>query len=357
MRTRTIVALVAFLAIFVSSCKKNEGADLFKTLTQSNGDLAATSPKNAFQELKVAYVQSLSIPSQFLIEGTTIDMATFNCMSNSPTGVTIKSLIVALPANTSTSVSLTVDGTMISAANVTGNTAQFYGLNIVVPAGNPGVNIITGVTLNCIGPQQSECTGVSNSDVNITITSITFTNNSSGITKTTWSGAMSVNNKLVCTKPIVNMTASNEPGFVSGNIQIGMFTVSADCHGAIAISQIPVLIGIYGTATIVPETVELRSQYNNTVVVGKNGTNGTGSLSGSGNFILTTPRIISDGMSETYTVWATFSGVTGGIGTQSESFSLGQKSCFLWTDMVSNTTEINGTYILNWPTVSQVKTN
>jgi hypothetical protein len=73
--------------------------------------------------------------------------------------------------------------------------------------------------------------------------------------------------------------------------------------------------------------------------------------------VFTTPRKIAKGTSETYTVYGTFSAVSGAAGTQSVTFGLGAKGNFQWNDVVGGVTGITGTNLNTYPNTTQSKTN
>ena len=350
---KMIIIFIAFVA-FLASCEKNNDATPLTGETHRE-TRPGNDPPIALGQLKVSFMPALSMPSDFIIGTTTVtNTGVFNLLSTNPGGSTVTEMVITIPTNTSTSVSLSIGASMIAASNVVGNIAQFYGLNISIPF-NSSVNITTGVTLMNVGIGGA----VSNSDVNLTITSVKYTSNNSGIIKTIQPNVMGYNYKLVSTKPMINMNPSTGPGLTNGSVQIGLFSVTAETHGDLKINQIPILVNISGSASIVPGSVVLRDATvgGGSIIIGNGGSNGSVGLNGSGNFVFTTPRTIPAGSSETYTVWATFSGVTGGAGTQSVSFSLGNKTSFLWTDVAGNTPNISGNYIYDWPTSTQTKTN
>ena len=103
--------------------------------------------------------------------------------------------------------------------------------------------------------------------------------------------------------------------------------------------------------------MELRDSTGNTAIIGASGVNGTASLSGTGIFQFTSPRIVSKGTSETYTVYATISGVSGAANTANLTFGLGAKASFLWTDVIGAVTGITGAQLNTYPSGTQTKNN
>jgi hypothetical protein len=299
----------------------------------------------------VTFVPSSSAVAQFLVGGqTAFTIGTFNIKSNNSVGGgIIKDVTVYVPANTIGSV--TMNGIT---AQVVGTSSTLYNVGVVVPADAAGVNIPVTVSLNCVGASNG-CAGVSNSSVSAEIAGLTY-NDGSAI-QTIAPTAITATSKLVASKPTVTMVGSSGSGFVNGNQQIGTFTVSADAAGDIKLEALPVAITVSGAATITPSTVELRDATGNTVIVGSGGVNGTTALSGSGTFSFTSPRSITKGTSETYTVWATFTGVTGGSNTMNETFGLGAKASLLWTDVIGGVSGITGAQLNTYPTTTQTKSN
>lgn len=300
----------------------------------------------------VTFVPSSSAVSQFVIGGTTnLPIGTFNIKSNNNVGgAIVKDVTVTVPANTIASV--TMNGVT---AQVVGTTATLYNVGITVPADASGINVPVTASLVCVNASGG-CSGVSNSSVTAQITTLTY--NDGSATQSISPTAITATHKLVASKPTLGLTTSSGSGFLSGNIKIGEFTVSADAAGDIKLEQIPVTVTISGAATITAGTIELRDSTGNTVIVGTGGVNGSAGLSASGNFVFnTSPRVITKGTTETFTVYATFAGVTGGSNTMNETFGLGAKASFLWTDVIGNVTGITGAYLNTYPTGTQTKSN
>ncbi len=301
---------------------------------------------------EVTFVPSSSLVSQFLIGGQSATVVgTFNVKSNNSVGgAVIKDVTVTVPANTIGSVTLNgVTGQIV------GTTATLYNVGVTVPADASGINIPMTVSLVCVNASGG-CAGISNSSVTAQITTLTYFDGSA--TQSISPTAITATHKLVATKPVVSMTSSSGSGFLSGNIKIGEFTVSADAAGDLKLEQIPITVTISGAAAITAGTVELRDSTGNTVIVGTGGVNGSAGLNGSGNFVFnTSSRVITHGTSETFTVYATFTGVTGGSNTMNETFGLGAKASFLWTDVIGNVTGITGAYLNTYPSATQTKSN
>ena len=291
--------------------------------------------------------------AQFLVGGqSSVSIGTFNVKANTLVGgAVIKDVTVTVPANTIGSVTLNgVTG------QVNGTTATLYNVGLTVPADASGINVPMTVSLVCVSAAGGGCAGVSYSDLTAQITTLTYFDGS--VTQSISPTAITATHKLVASKPTISMSTSSGSGFVTGNQQIGTFTVAADAAGDIKVQAIPVVISISGAATITAGTVELRDSTGNTVLVGTGGVNGSAGLDGSGTFAFnTSARTIAKGTSETYTVWATFAGVTGGSNTMNESFSLGAKASFLWTDVIGAHASATGALLNTYPTSTQTKSN
>ena len=283
----------------------------------------------------------------------------------------MKDITVTVPANTIGSVtipSITSNGVTSNAvtASVVGTTATLYNVGVNVPGDASGVNVPVQVSLVCVNASGG-CSGISNTAVNVTITTLTFNDGSAVQTVTPSGSNVTATSYLVASAPTVSMTSSSGSGFVNGNQQIGTFTVTANAAGNIKIEQIPITISVSGSSTITANSVELKDSTGNTVLVGTStaGVNGDTALSGSGNFVFSiagtasssTWRTITAGTSETYTVWATFSGVTGGSNTMNETFGLGPKANFKWDDVIGGVSDITGAYFNTYPSNTQTKTN
>ena len=303
----------------------------------------------------VTFVPSSSAVAQFLVGGqTAFAIGTFNVKtSNAVAGAIIKDVTVTVPANTIGKVTMgSASADVVSGATTT----TVYGVNITVPGDASGVNIPMTVSLNCIG---TNCAGSSTALVSLAITTLTYNDGSATQTVSPTTATTSVSS-LVASKPTVSMSASSGSGFTNGNQQIGTVTVSADAAGDIKLVALPITISISGAATIVANTVELRDASGNTVIVGSStaGVNGSAALSGSGTFSFnTSARTITKGTSETYTVWANFTGVAGAANTMSETFGLGAKASFLWNDVIGGASNVTGAYLNTYPSTTQTKNN
>jgi hypothetical protein len=195
------------------------------------------------------------------------------------------------------------------------------------------------------------CTGSSTAVVTAQITSLTYDNGTGSVT-TISPTAITATHVLVASKPTLTVNSMTSTGFGNGTLQIGTLTISADAAGDIELKQIPVNTTVAGAGAITASSVELRDSSGTAIITNTTGVNG-----GAQNIVFSTPRTITKGTSETFTVYATYTGVTGAAGTQSTTFQLGAKANFLWNDVAGGTSNNTGTSIYGYPTTSQTKTN
>ena len=315
----------------------------------------------------VSLVPSSSLSPQFVSgnSSTTLPIATFNvAASNSVGGAVLKDLTFTVNVNTISSV--TVNG---KTASVVGTSVTVPSVGITVPSDSSGVNIPVTVTLVPVGQGSS---GVSNSDVELILSGITYNNGSTVATvaaNADGSGSQTITVgpqggtvlKLVGSVPTVTLANSSTSGLTLGKQQIGTFTIAAGNGGDIKVQTIPFSVTIGGiTASTTLASVELDDANGNAL----NGTPGTptGSLSAGVFTFPSTGRTITKGTSETYTVYATIGGTLGNTtGSSSVTFNLAPKASFTWTDIagsaLGSNTNIPGTNIYGYPTNSQTKTN
>lgn len=295
----------------------------------------------------VTFIPSSSAVSQFLVGGqTAFPIGTFNFVtSNGVGGATLKDITVTVPANTIGSV--TMNGVT---ASVVGTTATLYNVGVVVPADASGINVPMTVSLVCVN-SSGGCAGVSNSSVIATITTVTY-NNGSAVVSVSPTSSVTATHKLVASKPTITMAGGSATGLSIGSQEIGRFTISADAAGDIKLEQIPVVTGVNGTVTIPGSTVELRDASGNALTAGP-----ALVASGTQNFVFSSPRTITKGTSETFTVYATTGGSTGAAGTSNVTFTLGAKASFLWTDVMGGVASITGTQLNTYPTTTATKGN
>jgi len=300
----------------------------------------------------VTFVPSSSAVAQFLVGGqSAFPIGTFNIKNTGGVGgAVVKDVTVTVPANTVGSV--TMNGVT---AQVVGTTAILYNVGVVVPADASGINVPMTVSLVCVN-NAGGCAGVSSSTVNASITNVTY-NDGAAVVAVVPTSAVTASSVLVASKPSLALTTTSGSGLLNGNVKIGEFTVSADAAGDIKIEALPVTVSSSTGVAITAGTLELRDSTGNTVIVGTGGVNGATGLNGSGTFSFSSPRTITKGTSETFTVYATVSGVSGAANTMSLTFSLGAKGSLLWTDVIGGVSSITGSQLNTYPSGTQTKNN
>jgi hypothetical protein len=296
----------------------------------------------------VTFVPGSSPVGQYVIAGTqNLAIGNFNIKANTGIGSTVRDITVTVPANTISGV--TVNGKY---QQVTGTTAVVTDVNIAVPGDNSGINVPMTVNLICATTGVGAgCTGSSTAVVTAQITSLTYDNGTGSVT-TISPTAITATHVLVASKPTLTLNSMTSTGFGNGTLQIGTLTISADTAGDVELKQIPVNTTVAGAGAITAGSVELRDSSGTAILVNTTGVNG-----GAQNIVFSTPRTITKGTSETFTVYATYTGVTGAAGTQSTTFQLGAKASFLWNDVAGGSSNNTGTAIFGYPTTSQSKTN
>ncbi len=301
----------------------------------------------------VTFVPSSSAVAQFLVGGqSAFPIGTFNIKNTGGVGgAVVKDVTVTVPANTVGSV--TMNGVT---AQVVGSTAVLYNVGVVVPADAAGINVPMTASLVCVGASNG-CAGVSSSTVTASITNVTY-NNGASVVAVVPTSAITASSVLVASKPSFALTTTSGSGLLNGNVKIGEFTVSADAAGDIKIEALPVTVSSSTGVAITAGTLELRDSTGNTVIVGTGGVNGSAGLNGSGTFSFNTAaRTITKGTSETFTVYATVSGVSGAANTMSLTFGLGAKGSLLWTDVIGGQASITGAQLNTYPSGTQTKNN
>lgn len=296
----------------------------------------------------ITFVPGSSPVAQLIIGGvSSLQIANFNVRNASTTGgAIIKDITFEVPTNTVSSV--TVNG---KTASVVGNLATIYGVDLTVPADASGINIPVSVALVCVNASAG-CAGVSSSTVTLKLKELTY-NDGETVQGPITSGSSTPVHALVASKPTVTMASVSTTGFGPGTVKIGEFTISADAAGDIALKQFPITVATSGATSITVSAIELRDSTGASVITDSS----TITSSGANSFVLSTPRKITKGTSETYTVYGTFAGVSGAAGTQSVTFGLGSKALFLWDDVVGGASNITGSLLNTYPNTTQSKTN
>jgi hypothetical protein len=244
--------------------------------------------------------------------------------------------------------SVTVNGVTGQAVD---GAVNLTGLNLPVSmGGSVGLHFNVLAKMNCVGTA-SGCVPA-NSDAYVTLDSFGFTyqyDSGVGGIQTVQRGSNDPTNnksetyKLVTARPKVTVTPLQTVRLNNASGKIGEFNIKAEGSGPISVVQIPVVITQVGTGSIVPNSVELRN------AAGTAAIQGATHLSGSGIFVLTPPKTIAAGATETFTVYATTTGVTGVSGSNTIKFSLGDKNSLLWDDVSGNLLNQTGAMLHDYP--------
>lgn len=246
----------------------------------------------------------------------------------------------------------------VTVAGVTGQavngTVNLTGLNMSVPmGGSVGLHFNVLAKMNCVG-SGSGCVPA-NSDVYVTMDSYGYTytyDSGIGGIRTVQGGSNDPTNntteihKIVSGLPKVSVTQLPLTRLTNYAGKVGEIKVTAGSGGDIALIQIPITLTQRGYGAISPGSVELRNASGTAAIAD------VSTLSGSGTFVFTTPKLISKGTSEFFTVYATFNGVSGSSGDNSATFGLGDKAMFQWDDVTGNTLNLKGSVLKDWPSAT-----
>lgn len=287
--------------------------------------------------------------SRLLIANETEVFARFFAKTvNEWAGTTLTSLTFSVPPNTIKS--LTVNGVT---ANVVDGKATLTGVNLPVPAGGVGLHFNVIAKMGCVGTT-SGCVPA-NSDVWIKFTNYTYSyqydSGLTGIKSGTGGSNVGSNNtsethKIVSGLPKVSVAQPSLTRLTNYAGKVGEIKITAGAGGDIALIQIPITLTQRGYGAITPGSVELRNASGTSVVAD------VSTLNGSGTFVFSTPKVITKGTSETFSVYATFTGVNGPSGDNLVIFGLGDKTLFQWDDVTGNTLNLKGSVLRDWPTAT-----
>ena len=259
-------------------------------------------------------VSASTLGARYVIGGNTFNsVATYNVVSTNGSA-------------TLNDVSFTVTGTGIESltignvtAPVVGSTANFYGINLAVPAGTAGLNIPVAVKYSVVTAANQG--GVASASTNsITLTSMKYT---AGGTQTTVTPSVAANTMtLVASLPTVKKTSTPQSFNVgtTANAKIGTITVSADIKGDVTIFQLPYSVSA------------------SNVIVKANGTDVTqisGTASATSTIFASGYRITA-GNSVTFDIYGDV--VNGGTTSSTYDVSVGSGAAFKWSDVVDGIT-------------------
>ncbi|MFA5841276.1 MAG: peptidoglycan-binding domain-containing protein [Candidatus Paceibacterota bacterium] len=300
-----------------------------------------------------------SMVPQFVVGGASPSLVTYNFVATNG-DATVTELIFTV-VTTATAIDHVCVGSVC--APVIGGVATVAGLNIVVPAGYAGKDVLVTPTYSLVGIGQQ----TSNSAATMNLTSIKYTigNTTTTATPTVTGRAMT----LVGSYPTVTLNTATRSGLSNTLVKLADVTVTANAAGAIKLKQLPIVTTSTGVATVATGTDNitvkdgsgnvLNATYsitNTTFVVAANGTSGSVPL------VFGTPYNIPAGTSVTFGIYATAATVSGAVNTTSLSTKLGTNTTFLFDDVNGNVANIpandgTNTNILNYPVDGSVITN
>ncbi len=277
--------------------------------------------------------------SQFVIGGSSQNIATFKIKTSSG-DATITKLIISA-TGTDAIVSMTVTGKTFAVVN---NSVTMTGLSI--PVSTTGTDV--PVTVQYSGFKNSTSGG---SMTTGTTTGIALADvegqsgNGANITNLANVGSNAM--FLYASKPTITFSSGN--GTLSaGSVNIGTFTVAADANGAIQVATTSIVFSTSTGGSLNVTNVKLSDDNGATAIANSN----TIALPLSGTAFqigFTTPYQISAGSSKTFQIWATIGGSFGAVGTTQLTTQLDPTlSAFKWVDVVTGTS-LTGTGIQNYP--------
>lgn len=279
--------------------------------------VSATAPTMTAASVSVAtptLVTASTLGSRYIIGGNTLNnVATYNVVSTNGVA-TLNDL--SFNVTGSGIQSLTIGSVT---APVVGGVANFYGINLSVPAGAAGYNMPVAVTYSAVSAANQG--GVASDSTNsFTLASIKYT---AGGVQTTITPSVAANTMtLVASVPTVKKTSTGvsvNPGTTAG-VKIGTITVSADAKGDVTVFSLPYSV----SAT--------------NVIVKANGTNVT-SISGTASATSTdfaSGYRISAGNSVTFDIYGDVN--NGGSSAASYDVTLGAAANFKWSDVIDGIT-------------------
>jgi hypothetical protein len=333
----TTASLLATTSLTVTANGVNSNADASsgaiagQTLTIGNGSVATPTLK------------STSPISQLVLGGTTGTAAIFNFVA-SVGNATINELGFTIASTTYAGItSITVGG--VTRAVAVGATTTVTGLNISVPVSNAGTDIPVSVTYNTVGNN-----GVaSNASSTLSLASIKFT---SGNVSTTTYPVVSANPMTpVAGYPTITIAAGTRNGLTNGPVKLADVTISA-IGNTVNVTSLPITIASGAGATVATAVVTI--QDGNTVV---GSTTGNGALGANDLVFNNGGYQLSAGQSKTFSIYATASSVTAGVGTDSLVTSLGAATSVAWNDVEGGATGLNAAFIPSYSTTDTATVN
>jgi hypothetical protein len=305
-------------------------------------------------------VSSATLPSQYLIGPSSPTIATYNFIATS-SAATIQELKFSASssvANAISSIAISANGQTLSAPVVSG-VVDISGLNILIPAGFGGVNVVVTPTYSPVG-------GVNGIASNSTTTiSLIYVKSLSGNQTTVINPSVaSQTMTLVSSKPTLAVASPNV-SLATGLTEIADITVSADANGAIKVNNLPIAVQSSGQAvvnasSIASSTLQVQnaggtviSTATDTGLTVTAGSNGTDTISFAGGYQ------IAAGTSETFRIFATTAPGTGAAPQNQLGTRLGTAGSFTWTDVNGNVGSLTAVLLPSaaYPSISAIVHN
>jgi hypothetical protein len=317
-----------------------------QTITVGTGNLST-----------VAFNSSASASSQILTGGlTSFPIATYTFTAAVSGGVTIQELRF----NASSSIVSITAGGITAPVIGTGlaTTSVLAGLNIAVPTGYAGTNIIVNASMANAG-----INGVIDGQSGILLTFVKFQAGSVVSSVSAPTAPLNGNESsramfFAATNPTISLSPGVS-GSMSSASKLGSVTISAGAGGPVNLKQLPIVIATSsGTVMSVtgPVVVKDPSNGNATVITGGAMVNGTQNVTFTGGYS------IAANSSKTFDIYAVVNGALGAAGTTRINMSLDTASLngnFIWDDVNGGPSGANltGQYILSYPVLPVSFTN
>jgi len=346
--TVDVYADVGALTGYASTTLAVTGRGLVSNVSATTGAIAGQNITIATGGVANAptIVSSATLPSQYIIGPSSPSIATYNFVSTS-TNATIQELkftVTSSVANAVSKVTISANGSTASAVPVNG-VADIAGLNINVPAGYGGVNVVVTPTYSTVG-------GVNGIASNSTVTtSLTYIKSNSGNQSTivTPLNVTSPAMTLVSSKPTLSIASPNVT-LQTGLTEVADITVSADANGAINVNNLPITVQSSGNATASGSATSSTLQVKNaggTVIATASDTGFAVSAGGSAidTISFAGGYQIAAGTSETFRIFATTAPGSGASPQNQIAVRLGAPASFTWTDVNGNASGLTGSLI------------
>lgn len=304
-------------------------------------------------------VSSGTLPSQYQIGPSTVPVVTYRFVSATSSAVIQElRLTTSGTSNAITSFKVIANGVTSQEVTPSAGVATLANLNIAVPAGNGGVNVVIVPTYATVSSLNGIASGSTAGFY------VSYVKSLSGNTSTSTTLVSDVNTAsqvqtLVASKPTLSVISPAGVVLTPGVVEIAQIRVTADSHGAIDIVTLPIIVQVSGTANASSSGLLVKNAAGTTISTASTTvwsapnttTPGTGTISFAGGYQ------IAAGSTETFRIFAS---VTPGAGTGTNQVStrLGAAASFTWTDVVGGSSAggLTGTLIQSdaYPATSAV---